>query len=199
MRLRQYVLGLAIVVTGLVGQAAGQDRSAPAEMRNPFQEIGRFVIGPEDSLQISVWRNEALTRLVLVRPDGMISLPLLDDVQAAGLTPLQLRDLLAERLTEFIPSPQVSVIVADIRSFKVSIIGEVGRPGRYELKSWTTVLDILAQAGGLLQTANRNRIVILRPNGREFQRIPFNYNKLITAGGEQENMYLQPNDILLVP
>ena len=155
-----------------------------------------YRIGPEDMLQVSVWKNDALTRTVPVRPDGKISLPLVNDVQAAGLTALELREDLARKLTEYIPSPEVSVIVSDVRSFKVSVMGEVARPGRFELKSWTTVLDVLALAGGFTQFATRSRIVILRPERTTMKRIPFNYNKL---AGEQENFYLRNGDIVLVP
>ena len=129
----------------------------------------------------------------------MISLPLLNDVQAAGLTPMKLRDVLMKKLTEYMPVPEVSVILTDVRSFKVSVIGEVKTPGRYELKSQATVLDLLAQAGGFNEFAARNRIVILRPEGKTMKRIPFNYNKVISAGGESENFYLRPRDIVLVP
>jgi len=156
-----------------------------------------YRIGPEDILQISVWKNDTLTRSVPVRPDGKISLPLLNDVQAAGLTALELREVLTRKLAEYMPSPEVSVIVSDIRSFKVSVLGEIGRPGRYELKSWTTVLDLLALAGGFTQFAARSRIVILQPDGKTMKRIPFNYNKALA--GEQENFYLRNGDIILVP
>jgi len=156
-----------------------------------------YRIGPEDILQISVWKNDTLTRTVPVRPDGKISLPLLNDLQAAGLTALELREVLTRKLAEYMPSPEVSVIVSDIRSFKVSVLGEIGRPGRYELKSWTTVLDLLALAGGFTQFAARSRIVILQPDGKTMKRIPFNYNKALA--GEQENFYLRNGDIILVP
>ena len=155
-----------------------------------------YRIGPEDVLQISVWKNDAMSRGVPVRPDGKISLPLLNDVQAAGLTTLELREVLTKKLAEYMPSPEVSVIVTDVRSFKVSVIGEVARPGRYELKSWTTVLDVLALAGGFTQFAARSRIVILQPDGKTMKRIPFNYNKI---AGDQENFYLRNGDIVLVP
>jgi polysaccharide export outer membrane protein len=155
-----------------------------------------YRIGPEDVLQISVWKNDAMSRAVPVRPDGKISLPLLNDVQAAGLTALELREVLTKKLAEYMPSPEVSVIVTDVRSFKVSVIGEVARPGRYELKSWSTVLDVLALAGGFTQFAARSRIVILQPDGKTMKRIPFNYNKI---AGEQENFYLRNGDIVLVP
>jgi polysaccharide biosynthesis/export protein len=162
-------------------------------------EPSTYIIGPEDVLQIIVWKNETLTRAVPVRPDGLISLPLLHDVQAAGLTPLALRDVLTKRLTEFMAEPEVSVIVTDVRSFKVSVMGEISKPGRYELKSNTTVLDLVAQAGGFTYFSKKSKIVVLRQSGPKNQRIPFDYNKAIAEGGESQNFYLQPNDIVLVP
>lgn len=176
-------------------QAPGAGSSERDGGRGAAPEVYR--IGPEDILQISVWKNDALTRSVPVRPDGKISLPLLNDVQAAGLTALELREVLTRKLAEYMPSPEVSVIVSDIRSFKVSVLGEIGRPGRYELKSWMTVLDLLALAGGFTQFAARSRIVILQPDGKTMKRIPFNYNKALA--GEQENFYLRNGDIILVP
>ena len=161
---------------------------------------GEYRIGPEDTLLVSVWKNEAITKTVPVRPDGMISLPLIHDVKAAGLTPMELRDELTKKLSEFIPSPEISVILTDVRSFKVSVMGEVARPARYDLKSWTTVLDVLALAGGFNEFAKRNRIVILRPDGTSMKRIPFDYNKVTTSSdAEQANVYLRPGDIVLVP
>ena len=196
------VMALLVAALGVtIGPAAvawGQQPAKPAPA-GATASLEAYKIGPEDILAISVWKNDAMSRTVQVRPDGKISMPLLDDIEAAGLTPMQLRDILAKKLAEYIPNPEVSVIVSDVRSFKVSVIGEVVRPGRYELKSWTTVLDVLAQAGGFNQFAARSRIVILRPNGKTMTRIPFNYNKVVASGGEEENFYLQPNDIVLVP
>ncbi len=197
------VLVGGVLLVSALNLAEPADAQAPAvgaadgDSRNSASDVYR--IGPEDMLQISVWKNEAMTRTIPVRPDGKISLPLLNDVQAAGLTALELREVLAQQLAEYIPSPEVSVIVSDVRSFKVSVIGEVVRPARYELKSWTTVLDVLALAGGFTQFATRSRIVILRPNGKAMTRIPFNYNKVVSTGGEHENIYLQNGDIVLVP
>ena len=194
---------LVAVGAGAVGAqqktAAAPAKAPAAPAPGPAISAEQYKIGPEDMIAVSVWKNDAMSRVIPVRPDGMISLPLLDDVQAAGLTPMQLRDVITKRLTDYMPAPEVSVIVNDVRSFKVSVIGEVSRPARYELKSLTTVLDVLAQAGGFNQFANRSRIVILRPNGKSMTRIPFNYNKVIASGGEEENFYLQPNDIVLVP
>ena len=171
----------------------------PAAEVPAVPDLGDYRIGPEDVLQISVWRNEAMSRTVPVRPDGRISLPLLNDVQAGGLTPGELRDSLIKKLAEYMPNPEVSVIVLEARSFKVSVIGEVPKPGRFELKSWTTVLDVLAMAGGLNQFSARGRIYVMRPEGKGHARIPFNYNKAVASPGEQENFYLRAGDIVVVP
>ena len=190
------ILGGALV-RGASAQSAAASTAVVETANGPALEAYR--IGPEDMLAISVWKNEAMSRTVQVRPDGMISLPLVDEVQAVGLTPTQLRDALSKRLAEFIPNPEISVIVTDVRSFKVSVLGEVVKPGRFELKSATTILDVLAQAGGFTQFAGRSRIVILRPVGKTMKRIPFNYNKVVSSGGEEDNLYLQPGDVVLVP
>ncbi len=196
-----------LLFTGLAvaQQAPAQAKAAAAPAAKqpapaPTTSLEQYRIGPEDMISVTVWKNDAMSRTVPVRPDGMISLPLLDDVKAAGMTAMELRDVIAKRLVEYMPAPEVSVIVNDVRSFKVSVMGEVVRPARYELKSVTTVLDVLAQAGGFNQFANRSKIVILRPNGgKGMTRIPFNYNKVIASGGEDENFYLQSGDIVLVP
>src|SRR5213594_5166889 len=197
MKTRTAVALCATLLLAALPPLRAEDRDTMKPERGPSAPSGDYLIGPEDLLDIGVWKNEALSRRVPVRPDGMITLPLLNDVQAAGLTPMELRDLLVKGLAEYMPSPEVSVILTDVRSFKVSVVGEVTRPARYELKSWTTVLDALALAGGFTQFATRSRIVILRPNGKAMTRIPFNYNKV--TGGEQENFYLQNGDIVLVP
>jgi polysaccharide export outer membrane protein len=186
---------LSLNTTGL-GSAAAPASGPRSESTH---EQGDYRIGPEDVLDISVWNNAAISRTVPVRPDGKISLPLLNDVQAAGLTPMQLRDALNKKLAEYIPTPEVSVIVREVHSFKVSVIGEVKKPGRHELKSRATVLDALAMAEGLGEFAARGRIVILRPDGNTLKRIPFNYNKVVSADGELENFLLQPGDIIVVP
>lgn len=191
---------LVALVAFTAGVAWAQDPTATAvALLADGRAPEAYRIGPEDTLLISVWKNDAITKTVPVRPDGMISLPLVQDVKAAGLTPMELREELTKKLSEFIPSPEVSVILTEVRSFKVSLMGEVKNPARYDLKSWTTVLDILALAGGFNEFAKRNRIVILRPEGTTMKRIPFDYNKVISAGGEHTNIYLWPGDIVLVP
>lgn len=164
------------------------------------QYANEYRIGAEDVLDITVWKNAELTRTVPVRPDGMISLPLIDDVRAAGLTPLELRDVLVKKLEEYIPSAQVSVIVSGVHSFKVSVLGEVAFPGRHALRSGATVLEALAMSGGLKEFAARSRIVVLRQAGKGgTQRIPFNYAKATAEGGEAENFSLRSGDIIVVP
>jgi polysaccharide export outer membrane protein len=158
-----------------------------------------YKIGPEDILDISVWRNTDLTRTVSVRPDGKISLPLLNDIQAADLTPTQLRDTLAKGYAEFVSTPEVSVIVHEIHSVKVSVVGMVKNPGRYELKSRATILEALALAGGLNDFAKKDRIVAFRHAGRGWTKLPFNYSRVLSEWDEKENFALEPGDIIVVP
>ena len=190
---------LSLIVTGL---AVAQEQSrAPSGVlgSGAVAMDGAYKIGPDDVLDVAVWDNPAVSRAVPVRPDGKISLPLLNDVPVAGLTPMQLRDVLTKKLAEFMPSPEVSVIVREVRSFNISVVGEIRNPGRYELKGRTTVLDALARSGPFNDFASRGRIFVLRPNGTAMKRIPFNYGKVIAADGEQENFVLQPGDIVVVP
>lgn len=197
---------LTILLT-FAGLAAGSLATAE-DKATPPRSAFEYRIGPEDTLTISVWQNAELTRTVPVRPDGKISLPLLNDVQAAGLTPMELRDSIKEKLADFAPSTEVSVIVGEVQSFKVTVIGNVQKPDRYRLGSPTTVLDILGLAGGFQEYANVERIVVLRPEpfivqgqqtGHTFKRFRLNYKRLLTTGGESENFPLQSGDIVVVP
>ena len=152
-------------------------QAAPGLQPAPQRMVGaapaEYVIGPEDVLQISVWKNETLSRVVPVRPDGKISMPLLHDVQASGLTAMQLRDKISRALGEFMPNPEVSVIVTDVRSFRVSVMGEVQRPGVLMLKSSTTVLEAIAMAGGFRDFASPSKIVVVRKDAAgQTQKIP---------------------------
>lgn len=190
-------LGAAVVVLALaLGGPVGAQEAQPVAPSRDGAPV-EYRIGPEDVLDIVVWNNAAISRAVPVRPDGKISLPLLNDVQADGLTPMELRDVLVKTLVEYMPTPEVSVIVREVHSFKVSVIGEIKAPGRYEVKSRATVLDILAQAGGFTEFASRSRIVVLRSDRGKLGRVAFNYNRVIS--GEQENFFLQPGDIVVVP
>ena len=195
----------AVMLLGFATATLAADRVAVGTVRGTQQKVGMaatdandYKIGPEDVLDIAVWSNTTVSRTVPVRPDGKISLPLLNDVQAAGLTTAQLRDDLTRKLSEYISKPEVSVIVTGVHSRKVAVIGQVKKAGRFELKSQATVLDLLAQAEGLNEFASRSRIFVLRANGTGTRRVAFNYSKLMD-GGDQDNFVLEPGDIVVVP
>src|SRR6266478_1810790 len=156
-----------------------------------------YKIGIDDVLDIAVWNNTTVSRTVPVRPDGKISLPLLNEVQAAGLTPPQLRAALQAKLVEYMPNPEVSVIVREVHSNKISVLGEVRKAGRYEITQRATVLDAVALAGGFNDWARRSKLVIMRQDGAATKRIPVNYNRIVAE--EDENIVLQPGDIVVVP
>lgn len=158
-----------------------------------------YRIGIEDVLDITVWNVAELQKTVPVRPDGKISLPLVNDVTAAGLTPMELRDQLTQRIRLFVQNPDVAVVVREIHSLKVSVIGEVRTPGRYDLRGPSTVLDALALAGGFTEFASRRKITILRPSGKTTQRIRFNYDAAITQDSVAGNLLIKPGDIVVVP
>ena len=159
-----------------------------------------YVIGPADVLEIAVWQNTLISRTIPVRPDGKISIPVLNDVQAAGLTPMELQASLIKALTAYIQTPEVSVIVREVHSFNVAVLGHVKTPGRYEMTSRVTVLDALAMAGGLTEYADRGNIVILRREGAATRQIPFAYDRLTPGNGSkgQVNLFVHPDDIILV-
>jgi polysaccharide export outer membrane protein len=194
------LLPLAWVCSSSVSwaQQAAPSNSEVAAVRTAAAAVAEYLIGPEDVLDISVWKNPELSRKVPVRPDGKVSLPLVNDIQAAGLTPSELREQLAKRLAEYVPTPEVAVIVAEVQSLRVSVVGAVKTPGRFMLKSPATVLECIALAQGLTEFAARDRIVVLRQNGNTTQRIPFNYSKIANSS-DQENFFVKPGDIIVVP
>ena len=159
----------------------------------------QYVIGPEDVLYINVWREDTLTRSILVRADGKISMPLIDDVQAAGLTPLQLKQNITDKLKQFIDNPNVSVVVTEANSFKVFVTGEVRTPGVYRLKSETTLLQIIPMAGGFTEWANQKKITVIRKEGGKEKRITANYKKILEGEDPKLNIVLKPGDTVVVP
>ena len=158
-----------------------------------------YRIGPEDVLDVTLWNHPDVARVVPVRPDGRISLPLVNDVVVTGLTSQQLRDVLIQKFMPFVPNPEVSIIVREIHSFKVSVLGNVRTPGRFELKSRATVLDALALAQGLTEFAERRRIVVLRHDGTQVKRIRFDYDDSVSESGAATVMFLRPGDTVFVP
>ncbi len=174
-------------------------RSATAAIEPRAMDTSKdYRIGPEDVLDVLVWKNAELSRTVPVRPDGKVSLPLVNDIQAAGLTPAELRQQLTQRLSEYVQAPEVSVIVKEVHSFKVSVQGAVRMPNQYEIKSDATVLDMLSRAQGFTEFADKNGIVVLRRTGVDTTRIEFNYKKAID-GRDQANFLVQPGDVIIVP
>ena len=158
-----------------------------------------YIIGAEDLLSVVFWRDKDMSSDVAVRPDGKISLPLLNDVQAAGLTTTQLRDRLTESAKEYIAEPNVTIVVRQINSRKVFITGEVQKPGPYVLGSSTTVLQLIATAGGVLEYAHSNKIIVMRTeNGRQTSH-PFDYKGVISGKNLRQNIELKPGDTVIVP
>ncbi len=159
-----------------------------------------YVIGPEDVISVLFWREKDLSADVVVRPDGMISLPLLNDVHAAGLTTDQLREKVMAEATKFVEDPNASVVVKQINSRKVYITGQVAKPGSYPLTGPMTVLQLIAMAGGLLEYAEKSRITILRTDekGNPVAH-SFNYNWAIDRKNLRQNIELKPGDTILVP
>ncbi len=158
----------------------------------------QFVLGKSDVIRVNVWKNLELSQTVTVGPDGFVSLPLLGDVQVAGLTADRLGKVLAVKLSSYILNPQVTVSVVEIRSRQVFILGQVSKPGGFPLVTPIRVLQLIAQAGGLTNYANRKGIVVLRPDNGGVARLPFNFNKVV-HGDDKQNIELQPGDTVVVP
>lgn len=158
-----------------------------------------YVIGAQDVLDISVWKEPDVSRVVPVRPDGKISLPLLNDVQAAGLTPPQLAAQITDNLKRYVTSPQVTVIVTTINSRRVYILGEVTRPGAFPILPGMSVLQALSSAGGFTQYARVKSIFVRRfENGKEV-KYPFNYKDVINGKKPEQDILLKAGDTIVVP
>jgi len=160
---------------------------------------GQYMIGPEDVLYIHVWKEEALTRTVPVRMDGKISLPLIQEVKAAGLTPLQLKEVLMRKFKEFIENPIVSVTVVEVNSYKVYVIGQVKNPGVQRLRSETTVTQLIVMAGGFTEWANQKKIVVIRKEDGREKRMNVNYKKIMGGKDLASDVILKAGDTVMVP
>lgn len=156
-----------------------------------------YVIGPEDVLYIYVWKEENLSRTVPVRMDGMISIPLVDDVKAAGMTPLQLKEYLLAKLREYVETPDVTVIVQEANSYKVFVQGEVKNPGVYKLRTEASLVQLIVMAGGFNDWADRKKITIIRKEKGKESRVRANYNKIID--GDAQDIMLKAGDIIIIP
>ena len=157
-----------------------------------------YVIGASDVLTITVWKEPTLSGSLLVRPDGMVSVPLLGDVQASGLTPLQLADQIAVKFKKFIQDPNVSVVLTQINSKKVYLLGEVAKKGPMEMTPGMTLLEAIASAGGLTDYANTKKIYILRDDAGKHEKIPVHYKEAL-KGDSELNLVLKSGDTIVVP
>ncbi len=157
-----------------------------------------YVIGPSDVLTVTVWKEPTMSGNILVRPDGMITVPLIGDVQASGLTPLELSNQIADKLKKYIQDPNVSVVVGEVHSKVIYLLGEVGKKGPVQMTSGMTLLAAIASAGGLTDYANAKKIYILRKDAGKHERIPVRYKEAL-KGDSQFNVILEPGDTIVVP
>jgi len=200
---RYWIFALSLVLlTGLRNRASSDDRTGSngTQTTTAGVQVGpEYVIGPADSLEINVWKENDLDAKVPVRPDGKISLPLLGDVTASGFTPTQLAADLSQRLKKYVDDPRVTVVVTAVNSRRIYIVGEVVRTGAYPLLGNMTVLQALSAAGGFSAFASLKNIYILRNQDGTQVKLPFNYKKVIKGENMQQNVQLRPGDTIVVP
>lgn len=170
------------------GPESGQDSTTPSD----------YVIGADDVLKISVWKEPDLSEMLPVRPDGKISMPLLNDIPAAGLTPLQLKDSITEKLKKYIADPRVTVVVTAMNSRRIFVTGEVTHSGPMTLLPHMTMLQALSEAG-FTQFANLKAIYLLRTENGKQVKLPFNYKEVVKGNHPEQNIALKPGDTLVVP
>jgi polysaccharide export outer membrane protein len=193
------IWAVAVALSPLAAYSQGEKealsrKQAQAEV---LADSSQYVVGPEDILYIHVWKEETLSRTVPVRIDGKISLPLIDEIQAAGLTPLQLKENLVKRFREFVDIPNVSVIVMEANSFKVFVSGYVKTPGVVRLRSETTILQVIPMVGGFTEWANQRKVLVIRKEEGKEKRITVNCKKIVS--GDEPNLVLKSGDTIIVP
>jgi polysaccharide export outer membrane protein len=213
------VVGLMILLALPAASASAQEQSSKPSTENklvpdkgkagngggdytavkPATEDPNYIIGPEDELIVNVWKEGDISRSVPVRPDGKISLPLLNDVQASGLTPMQLGADITTRLKKYIAEPQVTIIVSRVNSQRIYIVGEVGHAGAFSLVPNMTVLEALSSAGGCSIFAKQTKIYILRVENGHEARLHFNYKEVLSGQRMEQNIPLKAGDTIVVP
>jgi polysaccharide export outer membrane protein len=208
MRPRTIALLSIVALSVSVASAAAQQPAAAPKVAAPkaassgaaAADLPRgYVIGPADVLSVVVWRDKDMSADVVVRPDGRISLPLINEILAAGLTPEELRVKLVEAAGKFVEDPDVFIVVKEIRSRNVYIMGNVARPATYPLNGDMTVLQLIAVAGGLLEYADSKNITILRTEDGRSQKHKFNYKDVVSQKRSTDNLTLKPGDTVVVP
>jgi polysaccharide biosynthesis/export protein len=208
---RCYRILLLGVFLGFSLQVIAQDQDSQQPQDNESQPAAKkhlvpppitdptYTIGAQDLLNVNVWKEADLSGSVQVRPDGKVSIPLLNDVQAAGLTAMQLSAQITAGLKKYVADPHVTVVVSAINSRRVYVLGEVTHPGGFALLPDMTVLQAISDAGGLTQFANGKKIYVLRNENGEQMKYPFNYNKVMKAQNPEQNFPLKSGDTIVVP
>ncbi|HZR29539.1 MAG TPA: polysaccharide biosynthesis/export family protein [Terriglobales bacterium] len=179
----------------VLGVQTGGEPKAVHDVPAPEQE---YLVGEGDLLHINVWKEPEISQSVTVRPDGNISLPLIDEFRVAGLSPRAIQQLVTDKLKSVLTNPQVTVTVAEVRSKMVYVTGEVGKPGAYSVVAPMNVLQLIARAGGLTQFANRKQIYILRSSSQD-NRLKFNYSEVVKGHNPDQNVILHSGDTVVVP
>jgi polysaccharide export outer membrane protein len=197
-RIFAFCLACCTLAIPAFAQAQDTGAKAPALPAGITPPTG-YVIGPDDQLSVVYWREKDMSADVVVRPDGLISLPLLNDVQASGLTPEQLRAAITQGAAKFVEEPTVSVVVKAINSRKVFITGQVNKPGPYPLGAPTTVLQLITIAGGVAEYADKGKIIVLRNENGKQSTFRFNYQDVTKGKNLAQNIELKPGDTVVVP
>ena len=194
------IAGIYVAAMGACGPVTSSQQPA-AEVNAALYTSGDYKIGAEDVVEVIVWRNADLTKVVPVRPDGKISLPLVGDVPALGLTAAQLTQDISARLKYYKETPNVSVVVQQVNSYSVYVMGEVAKPGRYQLKTYTTLLQAISTAGGFTPFAAKNRMFVLRKSSEKGAdtRINVSFDDIVSGTDSSKNVMLFPGDTVVVP
>lgn len=208
-------LSMALLLLLVPGPAPAQDRSSGAQksgqqlmarsgdisrdVQNAVPDDSKYAIGPQDILSISVWKEPDITQTVVVRPDGRISLPLVNDVKAAGLTPTQLAASVTAGLKNYLADPRVTVVVTQINSQRIYVLGEVNKAGAYALFPGMTFLQALSSAGGFTQFADLKKIYLLRTENGQQAKFLFNYKEVVHGRAPEQNIALKTGDTIIVP
>jgi polysaccharide biosynthesis/export protein len=204
-RLSALLFGWALLVTAAAAWAQTQDKNTSgstgkaAETAAAIAPDADYRIGPQDVVRIDVWKEPDISRTIPVRPDGKISVPLLNDVQASGLTAMQLAGSLREGLSKYLTNPQVTVTVTEINSRRVYLTGEVNRPGAIPLLPNMTVLQAISSGGGFTQFAKLKDIYVMRTENGKQVKHPFNYKEVVKGKLSEQNILLQPGDVIVIP
>jgi polysaccharide biosynthesis/export protein len=202
-KLSALLLGWTILISAVWAQTTEKPPSSSAGKATETAGIvpadADYKIGPQDVIRIDVWKEPEISRVIPVRPDGKISVPLLNDVQASGLTAMQLAASLHEGLSKYLNNPQVTVTVTEINSRRVYLTGEVNHPGALPLLPNMTVLQALSSAGGFTQFAKLKNIYIMRSENGKQVKHPFNYKQVVKGNLAEQNIPLQPGDVIVIP